>query len=59
MEEALGALLRPLSRGYGEADMDSVQEKNLLLELNVEWMLQTVVSFLSLDVISNVREQTN
>ena len=32
MDEALGALLRPLDRGHRKADWASVQEKNLLTE---------------------------
>lgn len=52
-------LLRSLNRSHRGADVDSVQEKNLLIQPNMEWLLRTVVSFLSLDVTSNAGEQTN
>lgn len=55
----LSLLLKPLNRSHREEDLDSVQEKNLLIESSMEWLLQTVVSFLSLDVTSNAGEQTN
>lgn len=64
MEEALGALLRLLARGvsvdrYRKTDLDSVQEKNFVKSPSMEWLLQTALSFLSLDVISNIGQQTN
>ena len=59
MDKALGALLRPLERGHREADLDSVQEKNPFAEPKHEWMFQTVVSFLSLDIINNAGQRTN